>query len=357
VFCQKPRSFASGEAGTNDMNEATMHPGRHDFWLSERIFTIGMALIILKRVDDLLDRFFESLVSHRRVSSHTVRNYRIDLEHWVNSLRVDHGIKDVAGLAKGLNARALRQYLTVLYESHERTSIARRLSAIRTFLRWLRREGLIERDFGPLVPTPKVERRLPDFLKIEELQDLLDLPDESTFLGSRDRALFELLYGCGLRVSEAVGLRIQDLDLKEGWIRVIGKGKKERMLPFGASARQALKTYLEARKSRFGAPANNHPLIVNFRAATICPRSVARILSRYLLRGLAGRHASPHALRHSFASHLLAAGADLRTIQELLGHARLSTTQRYTQIDLGTLTDEYRKSHPLLSSPKPSDKT
>jgi integrase/recombinase XerC len=193
-----------------------------------------------------------------------------------------------------------------------------------------------------LVPTPKAKNKLPRFLKIEEVENVIDAPDTTTRLGRRDRALLELMYASGLRVSEAVGLDVGDLDLEKGWVRVLGKGSKERMVPFGPPAAEALRAYLADRSSNEG-PA----LFLNYRGTRLTSRSVARLLARNLVKAAVAKTLSPHGLRHSFATHLLAAGADLRTIQELLGHSNLSTTQRYTHVDLGGLLDEYRNTHPL----------
>jgi integrase/recombinase XerC len=197
---------------------------------------------------------------------------------------------------------------------------------------------------GILIPTPKLKRRLPRFLKIEEVLELIHAPDISTQLGRRDRALFEILYGCGLRVGEVVALNLEHIDLSSKWVRVMGKGSKERMVPFGNPALEALNLYLQDRNC---ASNGSEPLFVNFLGTRLSARSVGRILNKHLVRLASAKSLSPHGLRHSFATHLLAAGADLRTIQEMLGHSRLSTTQRYTHVDLGTLVDAYRDSHPL----------
>jgi integrase/recombinase XerC len=198
---------------------------------------------------------------------------------------------------------------------------------------------------GALVPTPKAKRGLPRFLKIDEARELVEAPDLTTHLGRRDRALFELLYGCGLRVSEAVGLNIGDVDLTGEWVKVLGKGSKERMIPFGSQAREAVESYLREREGK--APGRKDPLFVNFKGTRLSTRSVARILTKHLIRIASSKSLSPHGLRHSFATHLLSKGADLRSIQEMLGHVQLSTTQRYTHVDLGTLMNEYQGAHPL----------
>ncbi len=296
----------------------------------------------------MVDVFLDDLAVQRRSSPHTLRAYKADLEHWAKDLAT-HGILNVANLNDILEISHLRSYLASFYDTHEKTSICRRLSAIRSLLRYLRAHGKLERDIGVLVPSPKASRPLPRFLKVEEILELLQAPDRSTHLGRRDRALFELMYGSGLRVGEAVGLNCGDLNLEECWVRVMGKGSKERHIPFGPPAQEALREYLDAPgvPDFFQLLPSVVPLFMNFRGTRLSARSVARILTKHLVRIASSKSLSPHGLRHSFATHLLAAGADLRTIQELLGHSRLSTTQRYTHVDLGTLIDEYRDSHPL----------
>jgi integrase/recombinase XerC len=287
-----------------------------------------------------IESFLDALKKKERASQHTVRAYEGDLFHWEKSLG-EKGIRAVSGLSQSLQPIHLRSYLSGLYESHEKSSICRRLSAIRSFLKFLRAQGLIDRDVGKLIHTPKTDRNLPLFLKIEEIQELIEAPDVTSALGRRDRAIFEVMYGCGIRVSEAVGLDVADVDLGAGWVKVRGKGSKERMVPFGPPARAALENYLSGRNS------DSEALFINYKGSRLTSRSVARILNKHLVRVLSSKSLSPHGLRHSFATHLLAAGADLRTIQEMLGHANLSTTQRYTQVDLGALMDEYRNFHPL----------
>jgi integrase/recombinase XerC len=294
-------------------------------------------------MQEALRRYLESLSTQRGYSPHTIRAYQQDLEHWLADCRIRLKSEELSALGRKLGPRELRAYLATLTEDHERSSLCRRLSSVRSFLRFLRNRAWIERDVGVLVPSPKAPKPLPKFFRIEEMQDLIEAPDLSTRLGRRDRALFEVMYGSGLRVSEAVGLNYGDVSLKEGWVRVLGKGSKERIVPFGPPAAEALEALLGER----GKLGPKDPVFVNFRGGRLTARSVARILARHLLRIAAARSISPHGLRHSFATHLLANGADLRTIQELLGHARLSTTQRYTHVDLGKLMDEYRDSHPL----------
>ncbi len=290
-----------------------------------------------------LTSFIEFLRGIRNLSPNTLRAYQQDLRHWINELGRTLGVKTVQELDKNFSPTCLRSYLMGLYLTHEKTSLCRRLSAIRSFLRYLKNQHWLSQDFGIYVPSPKIQEKLPLFLKIEEMGELLDSPDLSQRLGRRDRALFEILYGCGLRVGEVVGLDLRHLDLEGGWVRVMGKGSKERMLPFGSAAREALTHYL---KDRSGV-SQGEPLFVNFRGTRLSSRSVARILAKHLVKIASTKSLSPHGVRHSFATHLLSAGADLRTIQELLGHTRLTTTQRYTHLDLGKLVDDYRGAHPL----------
>ena len=303
-------------------------------------------------LDSAVFAFLKHVRTRRGLSPHTVRAYEIDLVNWTKDLKA-RGISEVSEVGAKLSPQHLRAYLSSLYNSHERSSLCRRLSAIRTFLKFLRAQGWVDRDIGVLVPSPKTSKKLPRFLKIEEIDALLGSPDLSKSLGRRDLAIFELMYGAGLRVSETVGLNVMDVDLKGGWAKVLGKGSKERNAPFGPPAREALQNYLSQREIflhpqvQREVTEGSEPLFTNYQGTRLTSRSVARILARHLVRIASAKTLSPHGLRHSFATHLLTAGADLRTIQELLGHARLSTTQRYTHVDLGELMDQYRNAHPL----------
>lgn len=291
---------------------------------------------------DAIAKYLEVLEIQRKVSSHTLRAYRSDLEDWSGDLRA-LGFGDLARLDRDLKPLHLRSYLAKRSVGREKTTLCRKLSTIRGFFRYARAEGWLTRDLGILVPSPKTKKKIPRFLRIEETSELIEAPDSTTILGRRDRALFELIYGSGLRVSEAVGLDRGDVDSSAGWVRVLGKGEKERIIPVTGSALTAIAEMV----TDFPAGEKNTPLFMNFRGARLTTRSVARLLARHLVRIGATRMISPHGLRHSFATHLLAAGADLRGIQELLGHAQLATTERYTHVDLGGLVDEYRQAHPL----------
>ncbi len=292
-------------------------------------------------------KFLEVLEIQRKVSSHTLRAYRSDLRDWAEDLR-GAGFDELARLDTELKPMHLRAYLAKQSAGREKTTLARKLSAIRGFLRFARAEGWIARDLGRLVSSPKTQKKIPRFLRIDETSALIDAPNVTTVMGRRDRAIFELIYGSGLRVSEAVGLDVREVDLETNWVKVLGKGSKERTVPITPSAAEAIRAMLADRptSSEKGAA-----LFVNLRGGRLTDRSVARQLVRYLKELGAIRGISPHGLRHSFATHLLAAGADLRGIQELLGHAQLTTTERYTHVDLGGLVDEYRLAHPLENRP------
>lgn len=298
------------------------------------------------RLVDAIAKFIEVIEIQRKLSVHTLRAYSGDLAEWAVAMG-EFGLSSVSAFDRGLKPLHLRSYLAKKVATHEKTSLCRKLSAIRSFLKYARSEGWLSRDVGALVPSPKTEKHLPKFLRIDEAKELIEAPDSATVLGRRDRAIFELIYGSGLRVSEAVGLDREALDLSSGWVRVFGKGSKERTIPLTPAAADAISAMLGDRPGE-----TRGPLFVNFRGGRLTSRSVARILSKHLVRIAASRAISPHGLRHSFATHLLAAGADLRGIQELLGHAQLSTTQRYTHVDLGGLVDEYRAAHPLEKARK-----
>ena len=237
-----------------------------------------------------------------------------------------------------------------------RASAARRLAAIRSFGRYLRREEHIERDPGALMATPKQDRKLPARLDEREMERMLEAPDGTTPLGRRDRAILELFYASGLRLGELVGLGLEDIDLSSRLVRVLGKGGKERIVPFNRATAAALRAWLADRETlvrRGGAApprprgrAAAEPLFLNYQGGRLSARSVDRLVRRYVAATSTRDGISPHALRHSFATHLLERGADLRAIQEMLGHARISTTQRYTHVSAAQLLSVYKKTHP-----------
>jgi len=300
-------------------------------------------------VDDLV-AFDRNLRDERGVSEHTRRSYLHDVGQFLDFLSGTFLSREVGTIAAGeVDALAVRSFLAYLRkEGLQKSSIGRHLSALRTFFTFLMREGRADSNPARAVSSPRPDATLPRTLSVEEASAVVEAPDPDAALGIRDRALLELLYATGLRVSELVGLDLADVDVSSRQLRTLGKGRKERLVPFGEKAAEAIRSYLPVRDAlRPAAPGRGRePLFLNARGARLTDRSVRRILDRALFSAEVERHASPHALRHSFATHLLAAGADLRTIQELLGHASLSTTQKYTHLDAERLIEVYRKSHP-----------
>jgi integrase/recombinase XerC len=306
-----------------------------------------------------LKRFLQFLRLNRNASPHTVRAYESDLSQLLTHAAASAGIKRRELTPAHLDRSAIRRFLGELYtRGQTRASAARKLASTRTFLRYLRREGIIEDDPGALVVTPKRDVRMPAHLSEQEVVALIGAAPETTPLGRRDRAILELFYASGLRLSELVGLNLDDVNLSGRMLRVLGKGRKERLVPFNTSAAKAIRAYLndreaivrthegQGRQEGHGHSRPRNPLFVNYRGGRLTVRSVDRLVRRYVAATSARMGISPHALRHSFATHLLQRGADLRAIQELLGHAQLSTTQRYTHVNATQLLEVYRKSHP-----------
>jgi integrase/recombinase XerC len=284
--------------------------------------------------------FLRHLERERDASAHTLRAYAQDLEQFVDHLRGELGREP---RPQDADLLALRAFLARLYRSGmKRSSAARKLAALRTFFRYLCREGVLEANPARLLQSPRAERLIPEHLEEGEMAAVLGASSDDD-AGLRARALIETLYSTGIRCAELVGLDVDAVDFDERTLRVLGKGRKERIVPFGRPAHAALQAWLPARermRPRCSA------LFVNARGGRLTDRSVRNILVRVLQRAAVDRHTSPHTLRHSFATHLLERGADLRAIQELLGHASLSTTQRYTHVDAKHLLDIYKKTHP-----------
>ena len=317
-----------------------------------------------------LAEFLDHLRLNENASAHTVRAYESDLSQFISfvATHLDRRRPDLA--ASDFSHLHIRAFLGDLHKrGNSRSSAARKLAAIRTFLRYLRREGAIDDDPAALVGTPKREERLPAHLGEAEMSRLLEMPDTSSPLGRRDRAILELFYASGLRLSELVGVGLEDVNLSGRVVRVLGKGGKERIVPFNRSTEAAIRAWLKDReeiairvsqfavrpasRTRFGGTGRVatsrravEPLFLNYQGGRLSTRSVDRLVRKYVAACSTRFGISPHALRHSFATHLLERGADLRVIQELLGHARLSTTQRYTHVNTAQLLDAYRKAHP-----------
>jgi integrase/recombinase XerC len=300
-----------------------------------------------------IDGFASYLADERRFSPRTVTAYRADLDRFADFWEREFA-NEPAGrtpLSK-IDTLAVRSYLASLHRGRlANRSIARHLSTLRSFFRWACREERLRKNPAKGVPSPRVPRTLPRALTLADTEGLLDADPEGSF-PERDRALFELLYATGLRVSEAAGLDLEDVDFSSRLARVVGKGSKERIVPFGEEAGEALEEYLPARAARrredddHAGRSDGEPLFVNARGGRLTTRSMARLLKQRLRAAGLPAEISPHALRHTFATHLLQAGADLRAIQELLGHASLSTTQKYTHLDAARLVDVYRRAHP-----------
>lgn len=299
-------------------------------------------------METLIEQFLEHLRYERNVSEHTLRNYSSDLEQFVHFLNPD-GKQSPA--VSQIDHLTIREWMASLHSEQKRkSSIARKLAALRTFFQFLVREGLLELNPAKLVSTPKLEKKLPKHLSVEEAIRFIESPDPETDLGKRDRAMLELMYATGVRVAELTTLNIADIDFRNKLIRVTGKRRKQRIVPFGDPAGEAIRSYLAVRdKFLFNAPVSrrdDEALFLNYQGTRITTRSVGRMVDKYI-RICAGMHnISPHALRHSFATHLLDSGADLRDIQELLGHACLSSTQVYTHVSMEKLIEIYDKAHP-----------
>jgi len=291
--------------------------------------------------------FLDYLTIERNVSPNTVTAYRDDIESFVSFLCNDYLTlgRDQLDL-KRVDHLAVRSYLAHLSRRKlARASVARHLSALRTFFKFLVREGTVDANPARTVATPKREKHLPAVLQTSDIALLLEQPDASTTLGLRDIAWLELLYASGLRISELVGIDLDDLELRTRLVKVRGKGSKERIVPFGTKADGALRAYLAVRGELIR-DIEEQAVFVNYRGERITTRSIRRLFEGYVRDAALRAGVSPHTLRHSFATHLLNAGADLRGIQELLGHASLSTTQKYTHLNDWQLIAVYKKAHP-----------
>ncbi len=304
---------------------------------------------------ELFDRYTVYLEVEKNVSTHTLRNYCSDLHQFFSFVekpteRAEHGQVDVTQISH----HVIQAFLSTLYRQHTKSSISRKLSALKSFFRFLLREAVIDQDPTLHLSSPKQDHPLPTYLPVDDMFRLLDTPAPDTPAELRDRAILEVLYSCGLRVSELTGLNWEDVDPNLEVLRVKGKGQKERIVPVGRTALDALHRYRAKIPALLG---NNYqptshtagdarPVFLNQRGGRLTPRSVARLVASYAKQCGLAHKISPHALRHTFATHLLDAGADLRAIQELLGHSSLSTTQRYTHVNLDRLAQVYDKAHP-----------
>jgi integrase/recombinase XerC len=297
-------------------------------------------------MEEALAEYLRHLALEKNASAHTVKSYREDLTQALDFFRTR--LSDQSFQPGALTTRLLRAHLAWLSEQgYSRSTIARRLAAIRSWCRFLCRQGVLAANPALGLRGPRQEKRLPHFVSREDMARLLATPPADTPLGRRDRAILETLYSAGLRVSELTGLDVADVELSEGVARVCGKGRKERLALLGPPAVEAIEHWLAQRQALAGARAASLPaLFLNRNGTRLSTRSVGRLLEKYLKQAGLDPRTSPHTLRHSFATHLLDAGADIRSVQELLGHRSLATTQVYTHVSTQRLRDSYHKAHP-----------
>ncbi|MGV8059438.1 MAG: tyrosine recombinase XerC [Smithellaceae bacterium] len=300
-------------------------------------------------MDNFVDDFQTYLTVERNVSEHTRMAYIGDLEEFVEFLQKNNLIKNRDGIA-GVETETIRAFLGYLFRQKvKKVTVNRKMSSLRAFYKYLIRSGKMKNNPAGMIQSSKTEKYMPNFLSVDEMFELLNAQIDSSISGLRNLAILELFYSSGLRLSELAGLNVMDLDFNQALVKVRGKGRKERIVPVGEPARKAIQEYLdktgEVRKKVEG-DVFKTPLFLNFRGARITVRSIARIVDEATKKSGIGRKISPHALRHTFATHLLNAGADLRSIQELLGHESLSTTQKYTAVNINRMMEIYDKAHP-----------
>jgi len=303
-------------------------------------------------LEELIDKYIEFLKTQKGYSNHTIRNYRIDLNQFVEFFHETGG--DGEGERPCLEVEdirfpMIRDFLGHLFEGYRRSTIARKVSALRSFFHYVEKMGFIEGNPATHVSAPKKEKYIPVHLPVDEVFRLLEGPDRESPLGLRDLAILEVLYSCGVRVSELAGMDIQSVDFAQRLVAVIGKGDKERIVPIGKTALEAVEKYLGAVKplrKKKGSPADREPLFINARGGRLSTRSMRDIVRKYGRKSRLMTDISPHALRHTYATHLLDGGADLRAVQELLGHVSLASTQKYTHVSLDRLMEVYDRSHP-----------
>jgi integrase/recombinase XerC len=307
----------------------------------------------LPSLRELIDAFIESLAVEKGYSPNTCRAYARDLEAFSAYLAESSDGRDITGGHAGdlrpdqIDPLTIRGFLGVLHRKNSKRTVARKLSSLRSFFRYLVRHGLITENPADAVLTPRQEKSLPVHLSVDDTFRLLDAIRTDNLAGLRDRAILETLYSCGIRVSELEGLNVADIDGMNRTVRVTGKGSRERIVPIGRIALTAIREYRKALELEKGVPAAlNGPLFLNHMGGRLTSRSIARILGKIARKCGIATPVSPHALRHTFATHLLDAGADLRVVQELLGHKSLSTTQKYTHVSIDRLMETYDRTHP-----------
>lgn len=314
--------------------------------------------MVSSHLTNLVNAFVESLLTEKGYSKSTYRAYLKDLSEFVTLVRKTATSsksgkpKNESFLPEHVDVMAVRTYLGFLHKKNKKTTIARKLSAVRSFFRYLVRYGYIQDNPVDQVLTPKTEKPIPVYLPIDDIFRLLDSIETDTLLGKRNKAIFESLYSSGIRVSELSGLNVSDVDFQKGNLRVSGKGGKERIVPVGKKAMVSISDYRNTLREKEGLEKDKKglykdgPLFLNTRGGRLTNRSIARILENVSKKSGILTPVSPHSLRHTFATHMLDAGADLRVVQELLGHKSLSTTQKYTHVSIDRLMETYDKAHP-----------
>lgn len=295
-----------------------------------------------------IEQFTHYLRAERRASHHTLKNYLGDLRQFSDfvELRSPDLIRGGMDGLKKMDMNLIRAFLGELFKSHGPTSVARKLSTLRSFFEFGLRQKWIDLNPAREIKSPKIPKKVPKFLTVDEVFSLLAAPKGASVLDLRDKAILELFYASGIRLSELVGLNVENLDMEQGLVRVLGKGNKERVVPMGKKAVEALKVYQEKRKVLLDGNLEEKGLFLNKSGGRLSARAVERMIDKYLKVSGLQKKVTPHILRHTFATHLLNNGADMRGIQELLGHASLSTTQRYTHVELDKLMEIYDKTHP-----------
>jgi integrase/recombinase XerC len=309
-----------------------------------------------------IEKYLDYLRYQRNASPHTVRNYASDLQQFYSFLITGtDGQERPAPDLEQIDNLTIREFLGALYQrSNRKSSVARKLATLRSFMKFLAAQGAIRANPAKIVASPKLDTHLPDYMTIDAVTNLVEAPDTDTDLGKRDRAILELLYSAGLRVGELVGLNLGDVSLNEGLVRVVGKGRKERICPFGKRALDAIEVYIRAREKLAGASKMRNrkgaapgALFLNSRGGRLTSRSIGNIVDHHVGELSQRLKVHPHTLRHTFATHMLSAGADLRAIQELLGHESLSTTQKYTHVSVEQLMRVYKNCHPRAKKISP----
>lgn len=296
----------------------------------------------------LVKQFESYLIHEKNASPHTHKNYMVDITQFFNFLsgRLEGVMQKKPSYISNVDVNIVREYLATMVKNHSPSSMARKIASLRTFFQYCLRKGFVKSNPAKEVATPKVPRRAPRFLTVDEVFALLDAPSNVEALGARDKAILELLYASGIRVGELVELGVTDVDLSESTVRVLGKGRKERVVPLCEKATKAIGVYVGFRPELIPEGTTENAMFVNRRGGRLTARSVERMLNKYILVCGLQKKVTPHVLRHTFATHLLGSGADMRGIQELLGHASLSTTQKYTHVSVDNMMKTYDETHP-----------